>query len=77
MIVSVLIENGKRILHYSDQSLCIRQIETGRVYESAVDVLPCAYTYEETDQPIEDMDTEATEADYLAALDKLGVSAND
>lgn len=75
MIASEIIENGKRILHYSDQSLCIRQIETGRVYESAVDVLPCAYTYEETDQPIED--TEATEADYIAALDKLGVSAND
>lgn len=75
MIVSEIIENGKRILHYSDQSLKILQVETGRVYESAVDVLPCAYTYEETDQPIED--TEATEADYIAALDKLGVSESE
>lgn len=61
MIVFKLIENGKHILHYSDQSLCIRQIETGRVYESAVDVLPCTYTYEETTQPI-DADLTAEEA---------------
>lgn len=30
----------------------IRQIETGEIYYDAVDVLPCRYTYEETDQPI-------------------------
>jgi hypothetical protein len=30
----------------------IRQVETGIVYYDAVDVLPCKYTYEETDEPI-------------------------
>lgn len=38
---------------YSDSGLKIRQIETGDVYDDAVDVAPCRYTYEETDEPIE------------------------
>lgn len=50
---SELVENGKRIRHYSDLDLMIRQVETGAFYEDAVDSLPCKYTYEETDIPIE------------------------
>ncbi len=30
----------------------IRQIETGIVYDDAIDVLPCKYTYEATDEEI-------------------------
>ena len=30
----------------------IRQIETGAVYDEAIDVIPCQYTYEETDEPL-------------------------
>lgn len=52
----------------------IRQIETGAVYDEAVDVLPCRYTYEATDEPIETEDAEATESDYLDALGRFGVS---
>jgi len=44
--------NEKYVRHYSDQNLWIRQIETGNLYEEAVDRIPCRYTYEETDQPI-------------------------
>lgn len=44
---------GERIRHYSDQNMHILQVETGILYEDAVDVLPCRYTYEETDIPIE------------------------
>ena len=40
------------IKHESDRGVYIRQVETGREYSSAVDVLPCRYTYEETEQPI-------------------------
>lgn len=43
---------GERILHYSDQNMKIRQVETGKLYEDAIDVMPCPYTYEETDIPI-------------------------
>ena len=44
---------GDRVMHYSDQGMKIRQIETGFLYEDAVDVIPCQYTYEETNEPIE------------------------
>jgi hypothetical protein len=43
---------GNRIRHYSDAGMMIRQIETGVIYVDAVDVVPCRYTYEETDIPI-------------------------
>ena len=36
----------------SDRGVYIRQTETGREYSSAVDILPCRYTYEETDKII-------------------------
>lgn len=39
----------------------IRQIETGIVYDDAVDVIPCRYTYEVTDEPIEQPEDEAGE----------------
>lgn len=44
---------GDRVLHWSDLNVWIRQTETSRVYESALDVIPCPYTYEETEEPIE------------------------
>lgn len=50
-----------RIRHYSDVGYKIRQIETGVLYDDAVDVLPCRYTYEETDEPIDEEPLEADE----------------
>ena len=50
------------VRHYSDQGLKIRQIETGILYEDAVDVIPCRYTYEESDEPIPDTELSAEEA---------------
>lgn len=52
---------GDRIRHYSDEGYKIRQIETGSIYDDAIDVVPCRYTYEETDIPVED-EIEADEA---------------
>ena len=57
---------GDRIRHYSDQGVMIRQIEQDRLYEDAVDVIPCPYTYEETDIPIPE--TEATAQEVLDIL---------
>lgn len=37
------------IKHSSDAGMYIRQKETGILYEEAIDVIPCRYTYEETD----------------------------
>lgn len=53
MIIEELIEDGRRVKHYSDQNLKILQVETGIIYDDAVDVIPCRFTYEETDQPID------------------------
>lgn len=58
MILTEFVENETRIRHYSDQYLKIRQVETGIIYEDAVDYLPCRYTYEETSEPIEDTENE-------------------
>ena len=47
---------GNCIRHYSDSGMMIRQVDTGELYNDAVDVIPCAYTYEETDTPIPDFE---------------------
>lgn len=38
---------------YSDAGLRIRQVETGAIYDEAIDVDGAPYTYEETDEAIE------------------------
>ena len=43
----------------SDCDLKIRQIETGHIYDSAIDIIPLKYTYEETEEKIG-----LTEEDY-------------
>ena len=43
------------VRHYSDEGFYIKQIETGIEYSEAVDVVPCKYTYEETDKPLEEI----------------------
>lgn len=44
---------------YSDSKLMIKQVETGNIYTEAIDVENAAYTYEETNTPIdEDESTE-------------------
>lgn len=57
MIKTEMVETDmpeSRIRHYSDRGMMIRQIETGVLYEDAVDYLPCMYTYEETELPIDE-----------------------
>jgi hypothetical protein len=51
MIVTEMIDD--RIRHYSDRGMKISQVETGKLYEDAVDIVPCPYTYDETGEPIE------------------------
>lgn len=45
------------IIHYAEDEngdrYLILQKETGNVYESAVDVLPCRFTYEPTEERVE------------------------
>lgn len=48
------IEHDDLIKHYSDSGKMILQVETVSKYSEAVDVYPCRYTYEETDEDIKE-----------------------
>ena len=49
-----IILGGNTFLHtYSDSNFYIEQIETGSIYDETYDVIPCKYTYRETDKLIE------------------------
>lgn len=42
------------IKHYSDEGKYIIQLQTGIEYTEAVDVVPCRYTYVESERSIEE-----------------------
>ena len=54
MIRSELINNGKLIRQFSDRNKVLLQVETGIEYSEAIDIVPCKYTYTETDKDIEE-----------------------
>lgn len=62
MIIEQIVDEN-HVKHYSDRDMMIRQEETGILYEDAVDVIPCRYTYTETDTPIPA--DPATDEDYM------------
>ena len=45
--------NDRLVKTYSDEGFRIKQLETGRFYDEAIDVIPLRYTYEETEEKIE------------------------
>lgn len=47
IVIESLSENKARF--FSDLGFKICQIETGRLYDEAIHILPCKYTYKETD----------------------------
>lgn len=61
--------NERLVRHYSDKGMKLKQVETGAVYDEAVDVIPCKYTYEETNETVEQDEL----ADAINALHILGV----
>lgn len=58
---------GNLIRHYSDTGMLIKQVETGNLYDEAIDVVPCRYSYEETDTPIQ-TDTEINPDEAVEAV---------
>jgi len=63
---------GDRVHTYSDTGMKILQIETGIVYEDALDIPTSGYTYTETDIPIED---ELTDSEALCII--MGRDSNE
>lgn len=56
------------VRHYSDLNFRIRQIETGALYDDAIDVIPCRFTYEETDIPIDQTAIELSAEEALQII---------
>ena len=50
MIKIEYLNDGTLIRHYSDAGFLMLQVETGTKYGEAIDVVPCPYTYVETDE---------------------------
>lgn len=76
MILTEYLNEGTLIKHYSDLNVLLLQNETGAKYSDPIDIVPCPYTYTETDEPIEvdeENPDEATVEDYKDALSEFGV----
>ena len=76
MIKTEFLNDGTLIKHYSDAGFMLLQVETGIKYSDPVDLVPCRYTYEETDEKIDAEEVnpnEATIEDYQDALGEFGV----
>ena len=60
MIVIEQLGNCER--RYSNQGVKLRQIETGTLWNDAITVIPCRFTFEETNIPVDDLELDANEA---------------
>ena len=63
MIKVEYLNDGTLVKHYSDKGVMLLQVETGVKYSDPVDLVPCAYTYIETDELIETEDDEESESE--------------
>jgi hypothetical protein len=66
MILTEYLNDGTLIKHYSDKGYMLLQVETGAMYAEPVDVVPCRYTYEETNELIESDGEEMSEIEEKA-----------
>lgn len=74
---NVTIDGRQFVKTYSDAGVYIRQEQTGAMYSEAIDVENSAFTYSETNKPIETDDMTETEQ-KAAAWDLLtGGGANE
>ena len=60
MIQVEFLHDGTLIRHYSDAGFMLLQNETGMKYADPIDIVPCRYTYTETEELIE-VEEEAVE----------------
>ena len=70
MIQTEYLNDGTLIKHYSDAGYMLLQVETGMKYSEPVDVVPCRYTYEETDELV-DSDEEIAGEEFLAMVQEV------
>lgn len=61
MIIKEYFDDKLLVRHYSDAGYKILQIETGIIYDEAIDQMPCLYTYLETEELIEPLEQDISE----------------
>lgn len=64
MIKTELLNEGTLIKHYSDKGVMLLQNETGNMYGEPIDVVPCPFTYTETEELV-NPDEEIEEEEFL------------
>ena len=66
MIQVEYLNDGTLIKHYSDQGFLLLQNETGAKYSDPIDLVPCRYTYTETDELIDfEFDEDVNESEEV------------
>ena len=71
MIKTEFLNDSTLIKHYSDAGFMLLQVETGIKYADPVDLVPCRYTYEETDELINVDDDEISDDEFLDMLEEV------
>jgi hypothetical protein len=72
MIQVEYLNDGTLIKHYSDEGFLLLQNETGAKYSEPVDIIPCPYTYTETNELPESEDDEEISGDeFLAMIEEV------
>lgn len=73
MIKTEYLNDGTLIKHYSDAGLMLLQVETGAKYSDPIDVVPCMYTYVETNELVDggDADEEISGEELLTMIEEI------
>lgn len=54
MIQTEYLNDNTLVRHYSEAGYLLLQVETGARYSDPIDIVPCPYTYIETDELVEE-----------------------
>lgn len=70
MIKTEYLNDGTLIKHYSDAGFLLLQNETGAKYSDPVDIVPCPYTYTETDELV-DGEEEISDEEFADMIEEV------
>lgn len=71
MIKTEYLNDGTLIKHYSDAGFLLLQKETGAKYAEPIDVVPCIYTYIETDEFSEEDGAELSDEEFINMIEEV------
>ena len=73
MIQTEYLNDGTLVRHYSDAGFVLLQNETGAKYSDPIDIVPCPFTYSETDELIDsdNSDIFITGDEFMAKVEEV------